>query len=101
MQRIDADCRIRLAGRLDEFERLAAGRQRSRRIEFDDRRHVERCRHIAEARERIAEPHPVCVVALHQRESRTEFGVVLAGSEGIANMGCSAIVDRVAMRTKT
>ncbi len=31
-------------------------------------------------------------------ESRTEFGVVLAGREGIANMGCSAIVDRVVMR---
>jgi Lon protease-like protein len=31
-------------------------------------------------------------------ESRTEFGVVLAGKEGIANLGCSAMVDRLVTR---
>jgi Lon protease-like protein len=30
--------------------------------------------------------------------SNTEFGVVLAGKQGIANLGCSAIVDRVVAR---
>jgi Lon protease-like protein len=31
-------------------------------------------------------------------EARTEFGVVLAGSQGLANLGCSALVDRVVER---
>lgn len=31
-------------------------------------------------------------------ENKTEFGIVLAGSEGIAPLGCSAIVDRVVER---
>ena len=29
---------------------------------------------------------------------KTEFGVVLAGSQGIANLGCSAIITRVVER---
>lgn len=31
-------------------------------------------------------------------ENKTEFGIVLAGSEGIAPVGCSAIVERVVER---
>ena len=31
-------------------------------------------------------------------DTRTEFGIVLAGSQGIANLGCSAVINRVVER---